>query len=78
MVQSQIIRGGKLNANAGIESWYMGELEKLSRTMTRECARELKKLYAQEDEQIKFAEDDSISSQMRIKLNYLTIKSFVL
>lgn len=71
MAKSQIIRGGKLNANAGIESWYMKELEKLSRQMTRECAAELKKLYANEDEQIKFAEDDSISSQMRIKLNYL-------
>lgn len=74
MAQSQIIRGGKLNANAGIEAWYMGELEKLSRAMTRECARELKKLYAQEDEQIKFAEDAGISSQMRIKLNYLQKK----
>lgn len=74
MAQSQIIRGGKLNANAGIESWYMAELEKLSRAMTRECARELKKLYAKEDGQIKFAEDDSISSQMRIKLNYLQKK----
>ena len=74
MAQSQIIRGGKLNANAGIESWYMGELEKLSRAMTRECARELKKLYAKEDEQIKFAEDAGISSQMRIKLNYLQKK----
>lgn len=74
MVQSQIIRGGKLNANAGIEAWYMKELEKLSRAMTRECARELKKLYAQEDEQIKFAQDAGISSQMRIKLNYLQKK----
>lgn len=53
MAKSQIIRGGKLNANAGIESWYMAELEKLSRAMTRECARELKKLYAKEDDQIK-------------------------
>ena len=69
MAKSQILRGGKLNANAGIEAWYMNELEKLSRQMTRECARELKKLYAKEDEQIKFAQDDSISSQMRIKLN---------
>lgn len=74
MAKSQIIRGGKLNANAGIESWYMKELEKLSRQMTRECAAELKKLYAKEDDQIKFAEDDSISSQMRIKLNYLQNK----
>ena len=74
MAKPQIIRGGKLNANAGIESWYMGELEKLSRAMTRECARELKKLYAKEDEQIKFAEDAGISSQMRIKLNYLQKK----
>lgn len=74
MAQSQIIRGGKLNANAGIESWYMGELEKLSWAMTRECARELKKLYAKEDDQIKFAEDAGISSQMRIKLNYLQKK----
>lgn len=74
MAKSQIIRGGKLNANAGIESWYRAELEKLSRAMTRECARELKKLYAREDDQIKFAEDDSISSQMRIKLNYLQKK----
>lgn len=32
------------------------------------------KLYAKEDGQIKFAEDDSISSQMRIKLNYLQKK----
>lgn len=74
MAKSQILRGGKLNANAGIEAWYMNELEKLSRQMTRECARELKKLYAKEDEQIKFAQDDSISSQMRIKLNYLQKK----
>lgn len=32
------------------------------------------KLYAKEDDQIKFAEDAGISSQMRIKLNYLQKK----
>lgn len=74
MANSNILRGGKLNANAGIEAWYMRELEKLCKAMTKECVRELEKLYSRTDEQITFAEDDSISSQMRIKLNYLRKK----
>lgn len=72
MAKATIIRGGRLNANAGIEAWYISELEKLARAMTRECGKELKKLYAKEDEQIRIAQDASISSQMRIKLNYLS------
>lgn len=74
MAKATIIRGGRLNANAGIEAWYISELEKLTNAMTRECAKELKQLYAKDDEQIKIAQDASISSQMRIRLNYLNKK----
>ena len=59
----------RLNVNAGIMSWYVKELKKLTKKMTDECARELIKIYSKGHEQI--ALDESISSQARIALNEL-------
>lgn len=59
----------RLNVNAGIMSWYVKELKKLTQAMTKECKEKLAEIYRQGYPQIAF--DDSISSQARIALNQL-------
>lgn len=63
------LKSSRLNVNAGIMAWYVKELQKLTRQMTRECKQELTKIYKKGYPQIAF--DESISSQARIALNQL-------
>lgn len=59
----------RLNVNAGIQAWYVKELQKLSTQMTKECYKVLSELYQKGYPEIAF--DESISSQARIALNQL-------
>ena len=70
------ITSSRLNVNAGIMSWYVKELKKLVKSMTKECTKELADIYKKLGYQTEFAQDDSISSQARIALNALYIKYF--
>lgn len=67
-MKNQLI-SSRLNVNAGIMSWYVKELQKLTQQMTKECKQELAKIYQKGYPQIAF--DESISSQARIALNQL-------
>lgn len=64
----------RLNVNAGIMSWYVQELQKLAKQMSKECTTTLAALYQQSYPQISF--DESISSQARIALNQLYEKYY--
>lgn len=55
-------------------SWYVKELKKLAASMAAECLKDLTGIYKKLDYQIEFAEDESISSQIRIALNELQKK----
>lgn len=70
-MKNQLI-SNRLNVNAGIMSWYVKELKKLTQAMTKECKETLAEIYRQGYPQIAF--DDSISSQARIALNQLYTK----
>lgn len=37
----------RLNVNAGIMSWYVKELKKLTKAMTKECKEKLAEIYRQ-------------------------------
>lgn len=63
-----------LNFNVGLQRWYVRELTKLVKDMADEVLEEIKPLYKDNQEQIKFTTDDSISSQTRIILNALRKK----
>lgn len=63
------LTSNRLNVNAGIMEWYVKELQKLSKAMTKECTEELAKIYKKGYPQIAF--DESLSSQARIALNKL-------
>lgn len=67
-MKNQLI-SNRLNVNAGIMSWYVKELQKLTQQMTKECKQELAKIYKKGYPQIAF--DESVSSQARIALNQL-------
>ena len=66
----------RLNPNAGIMSWYVKELKKLVQAMAKECNKEISGIYKDLGYQTEFAQDDSISSQMRIALNALYDKYY--
>ena len=74
MKQKRQITSNRLNVNAGIMSWYVKELTKLTKKMTTECTKELAEIYKKLGYQVEFAEDESISSQVRIALNELQKK----
>lgn len=63
------LTSSRLNVNAGIMSWYVKELQKLVKSMTKECNATLSEIYKRGFPQISF--DESISSQARIALNQL-------
>ena len=71
MKQKNIIEGKPLNFNVGLQRWYVRELLKLVDDLTNDVLKELKPIYKENQEQIKFTTDASISSQMRIKINSL-------
>lgn len=71
MKQNNIIKGKPLNLNVGLQRWYVRELTKLVDDLTKEVIKELKPLYKEHQEQIKFTQDASISSQVRMKINSL-------
>ncbi|MCD7779468.1 MAG: hypothetical protein LUH05_02205 [Candidatus Gastranaerophilales bacterium] len=66
------LTSNRLNVNAGIMSWYVKELKKLTKRMTKECLERLTEVYKQGYTQISL--DESISSQARIALNELNRK----
>jgi SPP1 gp7 family putative phage head morphogenesis protein len=66
-----LLRGKRLNYNAGIQVWYNNSLQKLIRKMTAETKKELTKLFKRIPVK-SFATDESISSQARILMNELT------
>lgn len=83
-MKNNIIKGKPLNFNVGLQKWYIKELVKLVDSLTTEVYEELKPLYKEYKEQITFtadagvkrernttAQDASISSQTRIKINSL-------
>lgn len=74
MKQKRQVTSNRLNVNAGIMSWYVKELKKLTKQMTTECSKEIGNIYKKLGYQVEFATDDSISSQIRIALNELQKK----
>lgn len=73
-MQKRQIISNRLNVNAGIMSWYVKALSKLTKRMTKECEKELTAIYKNLDYQVEIAQDESISSQVRIALNALQQK----
>lgn len=72
---SAVMKGTTLQNNAGLEAWYVGELEKLVKQMTSEVEKEVKKLFASDAAQvIAVAQDASIASQSRMLMNALSRK----
>lgn len=59
----------RLNVNAGIMGYYVKELQKLPKQITKECTEDLAKICKKGYPQISF--DESLSSQARIALNKL-------
>ncbi len=74
MKKKRQVTSNRLNVNAGIMSWYVKELKKLVKQMTKECEREITGIYSDLDYQVEIAQDESISSQVRIALNELQKK----
>lgn len=70
------LTSSRLNVNAGIMAWYVKELKKLTQAMTKECTKELAGIFKKLGYQTEFAQDDSISSQMRIALSALYTKYY--
>ncbi len=68
MARNELI-SSRLNPNAGIMAWYVRELRKLTKAMTKECRERLKAIYKAGYPDIAF--DESLSSQARIALNEL-------
>lgn len=68
------IKSNRLNVNAGIMAWYVKELKTLTKQMTTECTKRIADIYKELGYQTEFAQDDSISSQIRIALNELQRK----
>lgn len=62
MKQKRQITSNRLNVNAGIMSWYVKELTKLTEAMTKECTKELSGIYKKLDYQVEFAENDSLKT----------------
>lgn len=73
-MQKRQIISNRLNVNAGIMSWYVKALKNLTKQMTKECEKELIGIYKNLDYQVEIAQDESISSQVRIALNALQKK----
>lgn len=73
-MQKRQIISNRLNVNAGIMSWYVKALKTLTKQMTKECEKELIGIYKNLDYQVEIAQDESISSQVRIALNALQKK----
>ena len=75
------LTSNRLNVNAGIQSWYVKELQKLTQQMTKECYKVLGELYKKGYPEIAF--DESFSSQVVKKEAYrfpygLLIIAFIL
>lgn len=75
-MQKRQITSNRLNVNAGIMSWYVNELKKLTKQMTEECQKKLTGIYRDLDYQVEFVQDESIASQVRIALNKLQEKYY--
>ncbi len=72
--QQKFIQGNAIIPPAGVASRYKAELQAMIVRMSDEYEREVKKLFAHEDVQAFFAQDDSPSAQARILTNYLSRK----
>ncbi len=73
--RNNVIRGTRLNPNAGDEAWYRHELLKLVRRMNKKVLKEVTRLFRSTTaKNYYYAMDDSIASQARILLNQLTLE----
>ena len=61
-MQKRQIISNRLNVNAGIMSWYVKELTKLTKQMTTECTKELANIYKKLGYQVEFTEDESLKN----------------
>ncbi len=68
-----VLRGITLNYNAGLQSWYNREIQKLVRKMTSETKAQVTRLFKRLPFD-NYATDESIGSQARILMNKLTEK----
>ncbi len=56
------LTSARLNVNAGIMSWYVKELKKLTQAMTKECKEKLAEIYRQGYPRIAFDERTAAES----------------
>ena len=54
MKQKRQVTSNRLNVNAGIMSWYVKELKKLTKQMTTECSKEIGNIYKKLGYQVEF------------------------
>lgn len=74
--QKKYLTLNTINVNAGVISWYISELVKLVKIMSKTYEQKILALYDKKEskeqlKEIKYATDDSIGSQSRILLNKL-------
>ncbi len=69
--EAPTFKGTKLAVPAGVQARYAAQLDRLTRQMTEECTRRIKRLFESETGSAHFAQDATISSQSRILLNAL-------
>lgn len=55
-------------------AWYIKELKKLTKQMTTACVKRITEIYSELGYQTEYAQDESLSSQVRIALNELERK----
>lgn len=58
--------------NAGIAAWYLGEMRKIIDRMTKETNAAILGIYDDGKEQVSFAQDAAVASDLRIKTNNLS------
>ena len=85
-MKNNYVKGKPLRNNIFIDNWYKQQLLLLTDKITKKYTQEITKIYKEYkqeiqikvDNEIKISQDDSISSQMRIKLNELKNKYDIL
>lgn len=68
-----VLRGNPLNYNAGLQSWYNRQIQKMIRKMAADVKKEVTNLFKRLPVPT-FSADESIGSQARILMNKLTEK----
>lgn len=68
------LRGKPLTYNVSLQNRYAKRLDRLTRQMTAEVEREVKKLFRTQESKAFYAEDASLGSMARVVMNRLTLK----